>query len=388
MTDPMTPVDTTLGTWSELFMLMAAVVYMFVFIAFAWDMASHSKTLKEAERREERAEQRSEALVGAGAGAGARSGSSALTGSSGEVDGAAEAQWSTTSRDERNDSGSGSRAGWRAQRSSALEGQVADSSMSYADNDHRRPAARVAVVLMVLAFVIHLAAVIMRAIAANRVPWSNMYEFSTTGALLIVAVYLVMLIIKDLRFVGVLISGLVTLMLTAATIAYPTPVSPLQPALQSYWLVIHVSIAVAAMGIFAITFALAILQLIQDRREKRILEGGPSGWAFLKIVPSAQTLENFSYRLNSVGFVFWTFTLAAGAIWARDAWGRYWGWDPKEVWTFVIWVVYAAYLHARATRGWTGRRSAWLSIVGFLCILFNYFVVNTLFDGLHSYSGL
>lgn len=384
MTDPMTPVDTALGTWSELFMLMAAVVYMFVFIAFAWDMASHSKTLKKAEQWEAPAEQRSDALVGAGA----RSGSTTVTASSRAGSPTSDADWGTSPRDERNDAGSGSRGGWRAQRSSALDGQVADSSMAYSDSDHRRPAARVAVVLMVLGFVIHLAAVIMRAIAANRVPWSNMYEFSTTGALLIVAVYLVMLILKDLRFVGVLISGLVTLMLVAATIAYPMPVSPLQPALQSYWLVIHVSIAVAAMGIFAITFAMAILQLIQDRREKRILEGGPSGWAFLKIVPSAQTLENFSYRINSVGFVFWTFTLAAGAIWARDAWGRYWGWDPKEVWTFVIWVVYAAYLHARATRGWTGRRSAWLSIVGFLCILFNYFVVNTLFDGLHSYSGL
>ncbi|MDO5617490.1 c-type cytochrome biogenesis protein CcsB [Kocuria sp.] len=378
----MSTVNTTLGTWSELFMLMAALVYMFVFIAFAWDMASHSKTLREAERREQRSEDRAEALVGAGSRAGGAAGSAAAPG-----EGAAQ-DWATSSRDDRNDAGSGSRAGWRSNGAKALEGQVADSSMAYADNDHRRPAARIAVVLMVLAFAIHLAAVIMRAIAANRVPWSNMYEFSTTGALLIVAVYLVMLAIKDLRFVGVLISGLVTLMLTAATIAYPTPVSPLQPALQSYWLVIHVSIAVAAMGIFAITFAMAILQLVQDRREKRILEGGPSGWAFLKIVPSAQTLENFSYRLNSVGFVFWTFTLAAGAIWARDAWGRYWGWDPKEVWTFVIWVVYAAYLHARATRGWTGRRSAWLSIVGFVCILFNYFVVNTVFDGLHSYSGL
>ncbi|KAA9395439.1 c-type cytochrome biogenesis protein CcsB [Kocuria coralli] len=353
-------------------MLLAALVYMFVFIAFAWDMASHSKTLREAERQDQ-GTAGEKALVGAATAASAQ--------------GAAEERGSVA-RDERNDSGSGSRAGWRSTSAEALEGQVAGATMAYSDQDHRRPAARVAVVLMVLAFAIHLAAVVMRAIAANRVPWSNMYEFSTTGALLISAVYLVMLTIKDLRFVGVLISGLVTLMLIAATIAYPTPVSPLQPALQSYWLVIHVSIAVASMGIFAITFAMAILQLVQDRRERRILAGGPSGWAFLKIVPSAQSLENFSYRLNSVGFVFWTFTLAAGAIWARDAWGRYWGWDPKEVWTFVIWVVYAAYLHARATRGWTGRRSAWLSIVGFICILFNYFVVNTVFDGLHSYSGL
>lgn len=352
----MSTVDTSLGTWSELFMLMAALVYMFVFIAFAWDMASQSKTLREV--NEWAAEPvAAKTLAGVG-GAG--------------------------SRDEHVES-----ERWRTSAlSSDMGSHVADSSMAYSGASERRPAARVAVVLMVLAFVIHAAAVVMRSIAASRVPWSNMYEFSTTGALLISAVYLIMLTLKDLRFVGVLISGMVTLMLTAATIVYPTPVSPLQPALQSYWLVIHVSIAVAAMGIFSITFTLAILQLIQERREKSIAAGGSHGWAFMRLVPSAQALENFSYRLNSVGFVFWTFTLAAGAIWARDAWGRYWGWDPKEVWTFVIWVVYAAYLHARATRGWTGRRSAWLSIVGFACILFNYFVVNTLFDGLHSYSGL
>ncbi|WP_233568567.1 MULTISPECIES: c-type cytochrome biogenesis protein CcsB [Kocuria] len=378
----MSSVNTALGTWSELFMLLAAIAYMFVFIAFAWDMAAHSKTLKEAEQRDSAPARRSEALVGATAG-GSAGGTEA---DEWDKDGAAAR--GTQPRDDRNDAGSGSRAGWRSNTADALRGQVASSSMAYSDADERRPAARVAVVLMVLAFGVHLAAVIMRAIAAHRVPWSNMYEYTTSGALLITAVYLIMLALKDLRFVGVLISGLVTLLLTAATIAYPMPVSPLQPALQSYWLIIHVSIAVAASGIFAITFALAVLQLLQDRRERRILAGEGNGWAFLKLVPSAQALENFSYRLNSVGFVFWTFTLAAGAIWARDAWGRYWGWDPKEVWTFVIWVVYAAYLHARATRGWTGNRSAWLSIVGFLCILFNYFVVNTLFDGLHSYAGL
>lgn len=361
-------VNTELGTWSELFMLLAALVYMCVFICFAWDMASHSRTAAGEQKLTDRADRRSRELVGAGA-AGAP--------------GAAE-----SSRDHRNDSGAGDRAGSsRSSASAALAGEVADPRMTYATS-RRRPAARAAIVLMVLAFAIHLAAVLMRAFAAGRVPWGNMYEFTSTSALIISGIYLALLVKRDLRFVGVLISGLVTLLLTMATIAYPTPVSPLQPALQSYWLIIHVSIAVAASAIFAVTFAMSVLQLIQDRRERRLLEGGESGWAFMRSVPSAKTLENFAYRLNSVGFVFWTFTLAAGAIWARDAWGRYWGWDPKEVWTFVIWVVYAAYLHARATRGWTGARSAWLSIAGFLCIMFNYFIVNTLFEGLHSYSGL
>ena len=127
--------------------------------------------------------------------------------------------------------------------------------------------------------------------------------------------------------------------------------------------------------------------MLQDRAEKRAAAGERS-WAFLRLVPAAQGLENWSYRLNAVGFVMWTFTLIAGAIWAEAAWGRYWNWDTKEVWTFVIWVVYAAYLHARATRGWTGARAAWLSIVGFLCIVFNYTIVNTYFPGLHSYAGL
>ena len=374
-----TEVNTALGTWSELFMLLAALVYLCVFICFAWDMASHSKTLAEAEKasaaRSGTASRRQ--LVGAGAGGSTAAGPAR--------DEAADRE---RPRDERNDSGAGSRAGgWRSSGAEKLEGQVADPRMSY-ETSERRPAARAAIVLMVMAFAIHLVAVVMRSIAASRVPWGNMYEFSTTSALIIAGIYLVLLIRRDLRFVGVLISGLVTLLLTMATIAYPTPVSPLQPALQSYWLIIHVSIAVAASAIFAVTFAMSVLQLIQDRRERRILAGGEPGWAFMRSVPSAKTLENFAYRLNSVGFVFWTFTLAAGAIWARDAWGRYWGWDPKEVWTFVIWVVYAAYLHARATRGWTGTRSAWLSIAGFLCVLFNYFIVNTLFEGLHSYSGL
>lgn len=235
-------------------------------------------------------------------------------------------------------------------------------ALNYQHNT-RRPAARVAVALMVIAFVLHAFAVVSRGIAADRVPWANMYEFCSTGALVVSGVYLVTLIFKDLRFVGPMVSGLVLTMLCLATIAFPTPVSPLQPALQSYWLIIHVSIAVAASGVFTITFAMAVLQLMQSRRERLLASGQESRMGFLRAVPDSVTLENFAFRLNSVGFVFWTFTLAAGAIWADQAWGRFWGWDTKEVWTFVVWTVYAAYMHARVTRGWNGNRSAWLSIM-------------------------
>ena len=128
--------------------------------------------------------------------------------------------------------------------------------------------------------------------------------------------------------------------------------------------------------------------MIQHSREARIRSGGSTRPAFMQLVPSALSLENWSYRINAVGFVMWTFTLIAGAIWAEQAWGRYWGWDTKEVWTFVIWVIYAGYLHARATRGWTGERAAWLSIIGYACIVFNFTIVNIYFPGLHSYAGL
>ena len=357
-------VNEDLGAWSQLFMLLAAMTYLVAFVAFAWDMASHSKILRRT--RPEQHNSSEGQLIGA---------ATIATVNTVEAD------------DSRAGLGTGDRGrGYPASAQSVLAEHVADSSMRYTGT--RRPAARAAVTVMVLAFALHAVAVMARAVAAGRVPWGNMYEFATTGALVVAGVYLGALLLRDLRFVGTLVTGLVVIMLTAATIGFPTPVGPLVPALQSWWLVIHVSIAVAASGIFTITFAMAVLQLLQARREKAILAGEAPGMGFLGMVPSAQALENLSFRLNAIGFAFWTFTLAAGAIWAEQSWGRYWGWDVKEVWTFVIWVVYAAYMHARATRGWTGTRSAWLSIVGYLCVIFNFAVVNTVFTGLHSYSGL
>ncbi|GGH61051.1 c-type cytochrome biogenesis protein CcsB [Rothia aerolata] len=364
-------INTTLAQWSELFMYLAAITYTVAFLAFAWDVAANSRATLKAENEAELEPEKE--LVGAGAPAKARA----------SVKNINSVRVSSTEQ------GTGARGmGYKKSAEAKLAGHVADSSMRWGTSTERRPAARVAVVVLAIGAVIHLAAVLSRGIAAHRVPWGNMYEFCTTGALIVTAVYLITLIFRDVRFVGVLVSGLAVLMMCAATIGFPTPLGHLKPALQTYWIWIHVSIAVLASGIFTITFAMAILQLLQTKREKAILSGETPKWNFMRLVPSSQALENFSFRLNAVAFVMWTFTIIAGAIWAEKAWGRYWGWDTKEVWSFVIWVVYAAYLHARATRGWSGPRSAWLSIAGYCCILFNFGVVNVFFQGLHSYSGL
>ncbi|WP_237189761.1 c-type cytochrome biogenesis protein CcsB [Rothia nasimurium] len=363
----MQEVNLELARWSELFMYLAAIAYMVAFVAFAWDVAVNSRTTKRLEAAT--APDQEKELVGAGAKASSAR-SARITGT---------------------EQGTGTRGmGYKKSAADKISQHVADSDMRYGTGQ-RRPAARAGVAILALGALIHTGGVLSRAFAANRVPWGNMYEFCTTGALLVVVVYLGFLIFRDLRFVGSLVSGLALTMMTAATIAYPTPVGQLVPALQSYWLVIHVSIAVLASAIFTITFAMAVLQLLQTARERAILEGADTSLrriGFMRLIPSSTALENFSFRLNTVGFAMWTFTLAAGAIWAEKAWGRYWGWDTKEVWTFIIWVVYAAYLHARATRGWSGPPSAWLSIAGYLCVIFNFTIVNVFFSGLHSYSGL
>ncbi|GAA1404509.1 c-type cytochrome biogenesis protein CcsB [Glutamicibacter uratoxydans] len=347
------PINETLGMYSQLFMLLAAMAYVVVFVFFALDLAKSNKTIAEMDAAALKEDEK--LLVGAGVGSVSKMGRG--------------------------------RRGEEVRPDRVSEDIVSD-KMNYTKLSANRPMARIAVALMWLAMLLHGFAVVSRAFAAHRVPWGNMYEFMTTGALVVSVVYLVVLFFKDLRFVGSFISGLVTLMLCSATIGFPTPVGHLVPALQSPWIVIHVSIAVAASALFAISFAMNVLQLIQHARMKRIATGQQDKLPFMRLVPGAGALENFAYRINTISFVMWTFTVIAGAIWAEAAWGRYWGWDPKEVWSFVIWVVYAGYLHARATGGWTGPRSAWLSIIGFLCVVFNFTIVNIFFNGLHSYAGV
>ena len=243
---------------------------------------------------------------------------------------------------------------------------------------------RAGLALSILGFVLHAAAVLTRGFAAERVPWTNMFEFGLTATVVMMGTFVAVQLWKDLRYLGAYITGFVVLTLGIVTVNFYVDVVPTPPALQSAWLVIHVLVAALATAFFAIGAGLSIMQLMQARREAR----ESAGLRFLDTLPGASVLESLAYRVTVVGFVFWTFTLIAGAIWAERAWGRYWGWDTKEVWTFIIWTLFAGYIHARATRGWRGNRSAWLAIVGFGAVLFNYSIVNLYFNGLHSYSGL
>jgi cytochrome c-type biogenesis protein CcsB len=249
---------------------------------------------------------------------------------------------------------------------------------------------RIGIFLMILAVLLHGTGVMLRGIAASRVPWANMYEFSITGSLVVVMIFLFALLIKDLRLLATFVSGFTLLILGGATSAFYVEVTSLMPALQSYWLVIHVMVAVLATAFFNIAAGLSITYLLKTAKwvDTSKAKFVASLRRVLALFPSIEKLERMAYRFNIIGFILWSFTLIAGAIWAERAWHRYWGWDTKEVWTFIIWTIYAGYLHANATRGWSGKRSAWLSLIGFLAILFNFIIVNQFFKGLHVYSGL
>lgn len=357
MTDPVS-LTQTLSDWSNLVLYIAIAIYAAAFLLFTLDLAGRgSKEAKQASAQGNSAlgataRVRERELVGAGvtSGAGVQVGDAGITTS--RVGGGDGATASTRWRDR--------------------------STTKFLP---------VAMALTAVAWLFHLAATVLRGIAAERVPWSNMFEFWLTATLLIVFVFLAIQLWQDLRFLGAFATGFGTLSLGIATIGFYVGVAPLQPALQSVWLVIHVFVASVSTGFLTLGAGLSILQLLQQRREAAVRAGtttrGP-----LTALPPAERLEDLAFRINIIGFILWTFTLVAGAVWAERAWGRYWGWDTKEVWTFIIWVVYAGYLHARGTRGWRGSPSAWLSIVGFATVLFNFGVVNVFFKGLHAYSGL
>lgn len=251
-----------------------------------------------------------------------------------------------------------------------------------------RRAVGIAMATTVAGLALHVAGTVLRGLAAGRVPWANMYEFALVGSLVAVVTFLVLCRRRDLRFLGTIVLGIAVIGLGVGLAVFYTPASPVEPALQSYWLVIHVSIATVATGMFAVAFASSVLQLLKDARDTGSARLAARRWALLDALPPTRDLEALSFRITAVAFVLWTFTVMAGAVWAEHTWGRYWGWDPKEVWSFVVWVVYAAYLHARTTRGWSGRRAAWFVVVGFATVIFNFTGVNLLFQGLHDYGGV
>jgi len=261
--------------------------------------------------------------------------------------------------------------------------KVPTSTVKTMDYKRTEKVARIATAMMILGFVLLFAGVISRGVSAGRVPWGNMYEFSITGGLAFTGAYLAALRKYDLRWLGLLVSISVLLTLgTAVTVLY-VPSAPLVPALKSPWLVIHVSTAIISGGVFLLANVIAAAYLYLDNMESK---GERNTWA--KRLPSLEVLDQLSYRLVAFVFPLWTFSVIAGAIWAESAWGRYWGWDPKETWAFITWVAYAAYLHARVTVGWRGRRAAWLCLFAGSTFLFNYVYVNIWGTGKHTYSGL
>lgn len=250
-----------------------------------------------------------------------------------------------------------------------------------------------AVSMTVLGVLVHFASLLLRGLATNRVPWGNMYEFGSAICLAACIAWLVTLYalaksqtgsaVRVRPLGGFLMLPVVLLLFLSGTVLY-AEAAPLQPALQSYWIVIHVSAAVISSGVLLVAGVASLLYLLRLRHENNPLKLAKFG----SRLPTSQTLDRLAYRTTVLIFPMWTFAIIAGAIWAEAAWGRFWGWDPKETTSLVAWIVYAAYLHARATAGWRGARAAWINILGLAVMIFNLFFVNIVISGLHSYAGL
>jgi cytochrome c-type biogenesis protein CcsB len=228
------------------------------------------------------------------------------------------------------------------------------------------------------------ACVAFRSASVGRPPLGNMYEFAIVGAFFVLSAFLIWSLKRDIRSLGIFVTGPTLLTEMLAALVFYTDASQLLPSLKNYWLSIHVTVAILSVAFFTIAFSTTILYFVQKWRE----DIGDTKYKFMDAVPRSEVMDRTTYGLLIIAFPLWTFTIIAGAIWAQKAWGHYWGWDPKEVWSLVIWVVYAAYLHARATAGWSGKKAAYIALAGFGCVLFNFCVVNVFIVGMHSYSGM
>ena len=252
---------------------------------------------------------------------------------------------------------------------------------------------RMAVALTVLGASLHAASIVLRGVATERIPWANMYEYLSAVGLVAACTWLYVLRKHPVRRVAVFVLLPVALLLFVAGNYLYTEVSPLQASLRSYWILIHVAAAILASGVFLVSGVTSALHLVSEARRTGTIEAvGPETPRRRSTVadrlPPPEFLDRLAYRSGVFGFITVTFAIVTGAIWAESAWGRYWGWDPKETFAFVTWVCYAAYLHARATSGWRARRAAWLNIAGLVIVLFNLFFVNLVVAGLHSYAGM
>jgi cytochrome c-type biogenesis protein CcsB len=361
------PVNVALGHVSNAFLITALVIYSLSVVAFAGDFAFGRPRRAAAAAREQQAQDRATALAAVGA-AGSTAAGPALP----EVPEAA-----------------------------AVPGAPADGAANGADSMPElavpvlraiREAGRwvqTALALSLVGVLAHTAAVITRGLAVHRAPWGNMYEFVTALTCVAAIFFLFVMIRYRAWTLGVFVMGAVVITLGLAETLIYTAAGELVPALQSYWLDIHVTAMTLATGIFFVAAVLGFVYLWVDRYARRIAAGraAPDN-GIIRRLPSIEQIDRLTYRTIMFGFPVWTFGVIAGAIWADQAWGRYWGWDPVETWAFITWVLYAAFLHARATAGWRGRRAHYIQLLGFTSLIFNILVVQVFIAGLHSYAGV
>ncbi|MBR6039263.1 MAG: c-type cytochrome biogenesis protein CcsB [Clostridia bacterium] len=254
----------------------------------------------------------------------------------------------------------------------------------------KKPAlSKLAIRVQIAVLLVHTAAIILRGVAMGRLPMANLYEFSTAFAWALALVSLVFILKFNFPVLGAFSSPVTLLLAVYAGMQKLNElrvieangvdsIRNLMPALRSSWLGIHVSTVIVAYGAFGVSFVLSIIFLLRDRMKEN------GFWD--THIPKKEKLDTISYRCVSLGMMFLTVTIFIGGIWAENAWGSYWTWDPKETWALVTWMIYLVYLHLRIRRGWNGKTAAIFGVVGFVCVLFTYIGVNTLLPGLHSYK--
>jgi cytochrome c-type biogenesis protein CcsB len=366
------PINVALGHVSNAFMITALVIYSLAVVAFAGDFAFVRPKRTAAATGAQQTQDRAATLAAVGAAGGPAAGSQA-----GDAPPAGPG------------TAAGNTTGAGAAGLAATPDSMPELALSW-------PAAirqagrwvQAAVTFSFLGVLAQTTAVVTRGLAVHRAPWGNMYEFVTALTCVAAIFFLYAMIRYRTWTLGVFVMGSVVVALGLAETLIYTAAGELVPALQSYWLDIHVTAMTLATGIFFVAAVLGVVYLWVDRNNRRVAAGQAPENGIVRRLPSIEQLDRLTYRTVVFGFPVWTFGVIAGAIWADQAWGRYWGWDPVETWAFITWVLYAAFLHARATAGWRGRRAHYIQLLGFASLMFNILIVQTFITGLHSYAGV
>jgi len=360
------PVNLALGHVSNDFLIAALVIYSLSVVAFAGDFAYGRPRRAASASRGQQAQDRAAALATVGAANAAAAADVPADGATAGADGAADGR----------------------------PVAVPDSMPEVAVSPLRAIGqagrwVQAAMALAAVGVVAHTVAVVTRGLAVHRAPWGNMYEF-VTALTCVAAIFFLFVVVRYRAWtLGVFVMGAVVVALGLAETLIYTAAGQLVPALQSYWLDIHVTALTLATGIFFVAAVLGVVYLAADRYHRRVAAGrAEPGNGIMRRLPSIEQIDRLTYRTVVFGFPVWTFGVIAGAIWADQAWGRYWGWDPVETWAFITWVLYASFLHARATAGWRGRRAHYIQLLGFASLMFNILVVQVFIAGLHSYAGV